>query len=685
MYSIKNICLFFLLFFSGNLLCAGEISSEKSERFEHYLSIAGEFNNQSVHDSALMYYDSALLIATEFDDPAHAINLSCKLGTLLWKMDSTSLGISVIKQARKDAYKLENDTLRAKTDARLALAMSKSGDLDSAFILYDLALSNYEKAKDSIGMAAVWTNISILHKNEGNYDKAIETALKSYWITKEIDDPIQVVGALINLGNAYEILRQYDTALACFQQSYQISTDNNLTNLAYKSLTNQAVTFFRKDNFEKSKEFFLESINYYEKVGNNRELALLYSNISLVYRFLEEYETAIQYATKSVDISDKLGYPRQKIRALNNLGISYKAAGRYSEAESSYQKGLELALQAEFKKETGDVYRNLATLNELTGAYEEAYGYLLLNDSIKDILNTDEIARAIAESQTKYEVRHLRDQNKIAALEKESMRSQRNITIIIGILVVLTLFWIAVYFNLKIRKNRIIAAQKIKQLEDEKRILTAQSVIVGQEEERKRIAWELHDGIGVLLSTASIQFSSIEEDESDPKTADTFRKAQRMLDNAGKEVRRISHDMMPGVLTKFGLKEAVEDLFEEIRDLGKIDIRLNLACADERLPEDMEIMLYRVVQEMANNTIKHAQASRIDCSLIRNPQSIEIDYSDNGIGFDEESLPHDRSLGLYGIRSRIDFLSGNVELVSNEGKGSRFRIFVPLVTDVQRD
>jgi signal transduction histidine kinase len=653
-------------------------------KYHLYLKIAGEYNDRSIYDSALLYCDSAVYIAQDIKDQAYAIKATSIRGTTLWRTGETEVSLNELKHARERAYKLDNDTLCAIVDRQLGLAYSISGKRDSALILYENAITYYENAGDSIGKAGVLNLIAILYKEIRQQDRALEYALKAYWMAKNENDPKELTSALINLGNVYELMSEHDSALACYKETFRIGIEQGLIHHAYISLTNAAVIYYRFKQYEKSRDAFLQSILYYEEVGNKRELALLYSNITLVYKALGNYDKALQSANRSIAIADELGLTTKKIYALNNLGITYKAIGDYSRAENCYKQSLQLAMEEGLSGDMLKAYRNLANLSEFEERYKQALDYLWSSDSLQKILYNDRVAEEIAHKRVIYEVRHLKDQTKISRMEKDRMKFERNVTLVIGILCVIILLWIAVYFVMKIRKNRIITLQRIKQLEDEKKILAAQSVIVGQEEERKRIARELHDGIGVLLSTAKIQFSSIEEDETDEKVTETFKKAQKMLDNAGKEVRRISHDMMPGVLSKFGLREAIEDLFDEIRESGNLDVRLTLNCSDERLPENLEIMLYRVVQEMLNNTIKHAQANRIDCTVNRKPRAIEIDYRDDGIGFNEAALPHDKSLGLFGIRSRIDFLSGTVDIDSEKDKGTRFKIFVPLILDIKR-
>jgi len=261
-------------------------------------------------------------------------------------------------------------------------------------------------------------------------------------------------------------------------------------------------------------------------------------------------------------------------------------------------------------------------------------------------------------------------------MEKKKIRLERNLSYWIGASLIFILVVFLLYFRMRARKNRIIAEQRIQKLEDEKKLMAAQSVMVGQEKERERIARELHDGIGVLLSTASIHFSSVES-KTDKETAEMLKKANKLLREAHKEVRQISHNMMPGVLSKFGLQEGIEDLFENVEEAGETEVDLDITCGDKRLPQNMEIMIYRIIQEMINNTLKHAKATRISFSVLRTEETVRMEYRDNGIGFDEEKLPHGKNLGLSGIRSRVEYLGGTIELKSEKRKGTEYMIIIP--------
>ena len=238
----------------------------------------------------------------------------------------------------------------------------------------------------------------------------------------------------------------------------------------------------------------------------------------------------------------------------------------------------------------------------------------------------------------------------------------------------LILFFL-VYYRQKAVKDRIVAENRIRQLEEEKRMLSARALVEGQEDERKRIAVELHDGIGVLLSAVKMQFTSIRDNS--PENQPLIDRANHLLEQVSGDVRRISHNMMPGLLTKLGLFEALGDLFDNISETEGITVLAEIPDQAERLPENREIMIYRIIQEMVNNTLKHAKAEHINLKISFVEGEMEINYSDDGIGFNLEEKMQAKSFGLQSIRSRVDFLNGEIVIRSEKSEGTSYRIRVP--------
>jgi signal transduction histidine kinase len=333
---------------------------------------------------------------------------------------------------------------------------------------------------------------------------------------------------------------------------------------------------------------------------------------------------------------------------------------------------------------THDLNRKKETLREIytyfkeAGRHRKALNTLVRYHEVSDSIFNIEKAEIISELMLKYEKE--KDRLRILRLENENLQrlKQRNLIIFAASGVFILAILLLAFLQYKNRKNRIIAGQRIRQLEEEKKHMAARFLVEGQEKERKRVALELHDNLGVLLSATKMQFTEVSD--SSPENRQVIEKAKKLLEQASTDVRKISHNLMPGLLTKLGLFEALEDLFEMLKDTEGIDAVLEIIGPRGRLPENSEIMLYRMFQEMVNNTIKHAGAGKADLTIIINSDEMQISYSDNGSGFDVEETLGKKTMGMQSILSRIRFLDGHINIDSSRDAGTVYRISIPLGT-----
>ncbi len=212
----------------------------------------------------------------------------------------------------------------------------------------------------------------------------------------------------------------------------------------------------------------------------------------------------------------------------------------------------------------------------------------------------------------------------------------------------------------------------------ESEINALNSLLEGQEQERKRLAREIHDGIGPILSTVKINLAGIEDDVEtiNHSLGEKFRKTNKMIDEAANELRAISHNLMPKLLSDFGLVEALETLCEKINDSKSPNIQFIHSGIKHRLDEGTELALYRISQELINNTLKHAQASKITLQVLQKQAHIQLMYEDDGVGFRQAKKT--QGLGLTNIENRTKALSGEVIVDSRPGKGMTATIEIPL-------
>lgn len=238
---------------------------------------------------------------------------------------------------------------------------------------------------------------------------------------------------------------------------------------------------------------------------------------------------------------------------------------------------------------------------------------------------------------------------------------------------------IAIVVFVMIYQKRMLREQlKRQQLESAYQQRMLEAALASQEEERKRVAADLHDSVGAMLSTIRLSLHAIVRQET--ASANTIGQTKYMLDETIETVRRISRDLMPASLEKFGLSQAVQDLCERINSVSSIKCSFHENGANLPLEKSKEILVYRIVQELANNAIKHAQASRIEITLNWMMNQLHMVVQDDGIGFDFLAKKADshKSLGLYNIENRARLLQAQLNFEKTPDKGTKVELTVPV-------
>jgi len=207
--------------------------------------------------------------------------------------------------------------------------------------------------------------------------------------------------------------------------------------------------------------------------------------------------------------------------------------------------------------------------------------------------------------------------------------------------------------------------------------LSLNSLLEGQEMERKRLAREIHDGIGPLLSALKLNLANIEGDieKENNDLKKKFLKSNMLIDEVADDLRSISHNLLPKVLSDFGLIEALESLSEKIQTSNSVDMTFMHTGMEKRLDGVIELGIYRIGQELISNTLKHANARKITMQLIRRKDFLHLIFEDDGKGFDPETI--NKGIGIMNIQNRVKALGGEVNFDSHPGKGMTATIDIP--------
>jgi two-component system, NarL family, sensor kinase len=198
----------------------------------------------------------------------------------------------------------------------------------------------------------------------------------------------------------------------------------------------------------------------------------------------------------------------------------------------------------------------------------------------------------------------------------------------------------------------------------------------GEESERRRLARDLHDGLGGLLSGVKLNLMNLKKGNYTltHEFENNFNNALNLLDNTIGELRRVAHNMMPESLVKFGLKDSLQDFCSQVNGGNKINIQFQFFGEGKRLDNSLENAVYRISQELINNSLKHAEANELIVHIIQDVSRIHLSVQDNGKGFNLDKLDTAKSAGLKNIRARVESFNGTIDIVSVPGKGTEISV-----------
>lgn len=632
---------------------------------------------------ALQYCNDAYILSKDLDYKTGELNSRLKQSYIFQRMGKIDSAILCISDYKLLSESVQDTERIATSYFQLGNLLRTKGETYTAYNHFQVCLDLYKRINDTIGIICAYISIGIIHKNLSEFDSAAYYYSKALEVSEQIGYEDGIGSSLISLGKIYIEIKDYQNAINYLKRSIEFNQrSGNIHDeaLAYENL---GIIADEENDQDKAMEYYTKSLELNRQIKNEIEVNNLLNNIGIVYKKQKNYQKALDNFNSAISVFKRENYSSGLISAMINKATVLGLMGKLQEAMKIYDSCILLTLKSGEREKRRETYENIYLTYKQAGDFEKAFDffekYHYLNDSIYTIKKNEVINNLML----KYEKE--KDQSTILILENENLvkdlalkkrTNQRNGYLYSGLGLVLIFSFTFIFYRQKSLKDKIIADQKILQLEEEKKLMAAHAIVNGQEEERKRIANELHDGLGVLLSAAKIQFSAIKD--KSPENQPLIDKAAKLIEQAAGDVRKISHNMMPGILTKFGLYEAVEDLFENLNDTRGLNADLKIEGETSRMPENKEIMLYRIIQEMVNNTLKHAQAKNIRLKMVIQPNQLTIFYADDGKGFDLEEKIISKSFGLTSIQSRVKFINGIIEIKSLPGEGVNFNIVVPL-------
>ncbi|MDR2653136.1 MAG: sensor histidine kinase [Prevotellaceae bacterium] len=486
----------------------------------------------------------------------------------------------------------------------------------------------------------------------------LEYYLKALQIFENIGDKKNIAKTLCYIGECHRVLHNAERAIYYVERAKTLSEELNYDEgkmSAYYSLSDLC------DDVDESIYYELKVVEIARKIGN--KMAEVFALQGLVYSYCldkKEYDTAEKYALEGLKIAEELG-------SLYCNTTMWTAASHVYLYQRRYEECKEMVLRS-WEADSFNVA--LPTLTNLAAAYlylgqlDEAHDFFQQYVFRIQEISGQQFQKNISEMEVKYETE--KKELRIAALEKE--KTLYTLIIIVSVVAALLAFGILFYrHKLNIQKRKQ-AEQQVKQLEQEKQLIATQAVIDGEAAERSRLARDLHDGLGGMLSIVKLNLKDMKGFSIlDNFDIDHFNKAMTMLDQSIDELRRVAHHIMPESLMRYGLKVSLDDFCRAIPGA-----HFRFFGDDANLDNRLKILIYRCTYELVNNAMKHANAENINVQLMIDNGLISLSVHDDGKGFDPENVAG--GSGLENVRIRVATYNGKMNIYSSPGKGTEVSI-----------
>ncbi len=554
------------------------------------------------------------------------------------------------------------------------------GNFTKALDFYNQAVVIDEKNKDTKALAVLYNNMGNAYANKGDLKQSIVYLFKSLKLKEELGNKKGAANTCNNLAVIYKMQGNYSEALNYNKQAmkFRIALKDSM-GIAF-SYTNLGLTYRNTKQDNKAEENFLQALSIFNRLGYKKGIAAANNSLGIIYKTRQQYDKALASYKTALDIFTQQNDKGGMAVAMSNMASAYGKNKNNQQAEIYFKRSEVLGLESKSFEILMDLYDLYSIYYQDNNDFKKALKYHLLYTDARDSLHSKENTNALAEVKTRYETDikekendKLIDDNQIKDLTISQKNTQRNIFMILFAAVII--IGSLLYGWLKLKKREELSKQLILQQE-----LRSKAIIEAEEKERTRIARELHDGIGQQLSAAKLNISGLQNSLQTNNNAEKtmLQNAIDLIDESVKEVRMVSHSMMPNALIKSGLVSAVREFINKISTTGSLKVNLEIVGLTQRLEQTIETVLFRVLQELVNNIIKHAKASEVGIQLIRHDTEITILVEDNGMGFDvEKTIGKEGGIGLKNIQSRVAFLNGQVYFDSHLGKGTTITIEIP--------
>jgi len=601
-------------------------AKEDSAKVLLYISIGQQYESNNV-EQAKDYYTRAKQLSEKIGYKLGVIKYIANYTFLLNQQEKYDSSILLNKQAIALSKEINHEDYLAKSTFNLGSSYRYAGMNDSAIHYYEEGKKLFKHTNEAIE-AQSNDILQVLYDDLGQYDKAVELGEKAVTYFRKSNNEYALATALLNLGVSYSGKVRFDKAMPLFEEALNICRETDNLQVEANVLLNMGNCYLQQHEYEKMKPFYDRAIELSIPLSNSEIKSIALRGNSIYYLFKNDLPKAKKIIDSALSITARVGPVMQHRKNLETKSNILFAMHEVAAAEQCLQESTAIGDSLIGNK-----------IQEMSVAYAKKY-----------------------ESEKK-------DKQIILQQAEINRKNIMNYLLISG---TAALLFILLLLYRNHTQQQALQRQRISELETEKKLLATEAVLAGEEKERSRLAKDLHDGLGGLLSGIKFSFQSMKGNLiMTPANAQAFERSMDMLDSSIKEMRRVAHNLMPEALAKFGLDMALKDFCNDINQSGALKISYqSIGLEQSDIEQSIAISIYRIIQELINNTLKHAAATTAIVQVSKTGNSISITVEDDGKGFDPVQTEKNAGIGWSNIKHRVDLLKGRLDVHSQAGKGT---------------
>ncbi|MEZ4826664.1 MAG: sensor histidine kinase [Bacteroidia bacterium] len=579
--------------------------------------------------------------------------------------------------AMASAAGYQKGILRA--DMIRALYFQDKSKPDTAIFIFRKILPGFSRLPDTPSVVRIYNNIARNFSTLYQPDSAIHYYLTALAWVEKTGNEAEIAAVYSNIGNLYINQITFEKGIEYLQKALKIREKSGDESRMIYTYNNISVAYGNQHRPDTAMYYADKGVKLAEKLGNTYVAGVLKGGMSNLLNQLGRYSESIEIADQSIADLRAVNRVPNLVFPMANKAKALNMLGKYNQGLQVCQEGYAIM------KETGQLnplevyYENFALSYEGLGNFKEANYWWKKFMTLDDSIFQEENIRTLADMETRYQTQKKETQITAQKLQLESQQNRllrQKIWIggLTGGLILIFLGSWFLYHRYRLRQQRILDQALIREQK-----LGIQAVIEAQESERKRIARDLHDGIAQNLVALNLQLRVVEfsVEKSAPELAPKITPLTRQLQDTCEEVRNLAHLMLPPVLESRGLPGSLELLLKNSLTSRGLDARMDCSL-HERPDPKIELGMYRIAQELINNILKHAHATRVSLRLFVENKFLILVIEDDGRGFDFEQARKMGSMGILNILSRVSNLSGEFSSIIRQPQGTISTITIPL-------